>query len=151
MGKLNKTCLVCQKSYHYCYSCPTDLQNPSWKNLFDTEQCKEIFNILSRNGQGMITDEEAKELLSKCDLTQKDTFADNIKNHIDKICGNNVAVKEVQAVIKSDDEWVEETEWEEMFQELSEETETSSVVSNEGEKVEVEVMKAEGSTVSYMA
>ena len=85
MGKLNKTCLVCNKQYHHCYSCPTDLQHPSWMELFDKENCKNIFNILSRHGQKMIINEEAKELLNQCDLSQKDNFADNIKNHINQI------------------------------------------------------------------
>ena len=87
MGKLNRTCMVCKMQYYHCYSCPSDLQNPSWKSIFDNENCKDIFNILSRHGQGKITDEEAKELLSKCDLTKKDTFAENIKNHINQIFG----------------------------------------------------------------
>ena len=136
MGKLNKTCLVCGKNYHYCYSCPSDLQNPSWKNLFDTEECKEIFNILCKNGQGMITDDEAKELLSKYDLTQKDSFVDNIKNHIDKVFGNIVVVEETEEVIKADEEQEKEIVLNESVQELSVEAETSSVVSNEEKKVE---------------
>lgn len=92
MGKLNRTCFVCGKQYHYCYSCPSDLQNPSWKNLFDVENCKNIFNILCRHGQSMIADEEARELLNRCDLSQRDGFTDNIKNHIDQIF--NVVVEE---------------------------------------------------------
>ena len=101
MGTLNKTCLVCGSNYHYCYTCPSDLRNPSWKNIFDVENCKDIFNILSKHGQGMISDEEAKELLGKCDLSQKETFSTNIKNHIDRI----VSVKKV-----NNDEMDKETE-----------------------------------------
>lgn len=85
MSKLNKTCFLCQQQYSYCYSCPTELQYQSWKNLFDTENCKEIFNILCRHGQSTITDEEAKELLEQYDLSQKDSFTDNVKKHIDQI------------------------------------------------------------------
>ena len=125
MGKLNKTCLVCQTPYRYCYTCPTDLQNPSWKNLFDTEQCKEIFNILSKNGQGIITDDEAKELLDNCDLSQKDAFAVNIKTHINNLYGYDTVEEEIQEEIKA-------------YDELTDETEDSSVVSNIEEKVETD-------------
>ena len=85
MAKLNRTCLVCGKQYHYCYSCPSDLQNPSWKNLFDNENCKKIFNILCRHGQNMITDEEAREMLAECNLSHKEEFNESIKDHLNRV------------------------------------------------------------------
>lgn len=128
MGKLNRTCLTCQSQYYYCFSCPSDLQHPSWKSAFDTENCKEIFNILSRHGQGKISNEEAKELLNKCDLTKKDTFAENIKNHINQIFGIEIVneikeekiEEEVAEPVVEEIAVVNETVLEEVIEEVSE-------------------------------
>ena len=90
MGKLNKQCFVCGEKYSYCYSCPSDLQNPTWRTLFDTENCKNIFNILCRHGQGKITDEETRNLLNECDLTYVDKFNESLKNHFDKVFSSTV-------------------------------------------------------------
>ena len=89
MGKLNKICYVCNKSYKHCYSCPSDLNHPSWMEMFDTENCKNIFNILCKHGQKMITDEETRMQLKDCDLSQKEHFADNIIEHINKVFENS--------------------------------------------------------------
>lgn len=94
MGKINKICYVCNKSYKHCYSCPSDLQHPSWMEMFDTENCKNIFNILCKHGQKMISDEETRELLNDCDLSQKDTFAENIINHLNKVLSDNSVVND---------------------------------------------------------
>ena len=94
MAKINTTCKTCGVQYYHCYACPADLYHPSWKALFHEENCQEIFTILGRHGQGLISAEEAKELLAQCDLSQKNTFNESIKNHIALICGEDVAVKE---------------------------------------------------------
>ena len=36
---VNRTCLTCGKKYEYCSSCPTTLNYPMCKNLYDTENC----------------------------------------------------------------------------------------------------------------
>lgn len=108
MGKLNRICLVCGEQYKYCYSCPSDLQNPSWKNLFDNENCKKIFNILCRHGQNMITDEETREQLKECDLSNKEHFNANIQKHLDKVF-NVVVDRNIEEVIKEDVVQIKET------------------------------------------
>lgn len=39
----NRICLACGKAYEYCGSCPSSLNLPVWKNIFDTENCKTVF------------------------------------------------------------------------------------------------------------
>lgn len=87
MPNLNKTCLVCNTAYKYCYGCPADIKNPSWMMLFDKQECREIFNTLTAETQNLITKEEAKEKLKKYDLDNM-FIKKNLKDHIDKILNN---------------------------------------------------------------
>ena len=64
----NRICLTCGKAYEYCGSCPSTVNLPVWKNLFDTENCKTVFETASDYAQKVITKESAKEKLLKCDL-----------------------------------------------------------------------------------
>lgn len=80
---LNRTCLACGKQYEHCGSCPNSAKFPAWKNIFDTEDCKVIFENVSDYIQGVITKDVAKDRISKCDLSVK--YKDNIQKHIDDI------------------------------------------------------------------
>lgn len=80
---LNRTCLACGKKYEYCGSCPTSANLPVWKNIFDTENCKTIFENASDFAQGVISKDVAKNRISKCDFSIK--YKDNIQKHINDI------------------------------------------------------------------
>ena len=97
----NRICLTCGKSYEYCGSCPSSLNLPVWKNLFDTDNCKTVFETVSDYAQKAITKESAKVRLSKCDVSG--VFKDNIKNLIDDINEKdikNIETKENEMKVK---------------------------------------------------
>lgn len=81
----NRICLACGKAYEYCSSCSGSLNTPVWKNIFHTENCKNVFEIVSDYAQNVITKETAKTKLQKCDLSQSNTFIDKIGKIIDEI------------------------------------------------------------------
>ena len=97
----NRICLTCGKPYEYCGSCPSSLNLPVWKNLFDTENCKTVFETVSDYAQNAITKESAKVRLSKCDVSG--VFKNNIKNLIEDINGKdvkNIETKENEMKVK---------------------------------------------------
>lgn len=81
----NRVCLTCGKAYEYCGACPTSKNLPMWKNLFDTENCKNIFETVSDFAQNAITKEKAASDLATCDLTHVSEYRDNIKNLVTEI------------------------------------------------------------------
>ena len=93
----NRICLTCGKPYEYCGSCPSSLNLPVWKNIFDTENCKTVFETVSDYAQNAITKESAKIRLSKCDVSG--VFKDNIKNLIEKDI-KNIETKENEIKVK---------------------------------------------------
>ena len=73
----NRVCLTCGKAYEYCGYCPTSKNLPMWMNLFDTENCKNVFETVS--------EETAATNLSLCDLSQVSVYKENIQKLVSEI------------------------------------------------------------------
>lgn len=76
MVRNNKTCILCGNKYSYCSGCAEFDHLPRWMECYCSENCKDIFNILSSYNMNHKTKEEAKALLEKCDLTMTDTYSE---------------------------------------------------------------------------
>ena len=85
MVRKNKTCILCGNKYSYCSGCAEFDHLPRWMECYCSENCKDIFNILSSYNMNHKTKEEAKALLEKCDLTMTDTYSEFNKNCINSI------------------------------------------------------------------
>lgn len=103
MSDTNKKCFVCGKEYKYCNNCSDFSTQPRWKEMFDTENCKVIFGILSSYNTGSIDDKKATERLSKCDLKGINTFNVKISNEI-KAIQKKTAPKITNDVIEENDD-----------------------------------------------
>lgn len=90
----NRICLTCGKPYEYCGSCPSSLNLPVWKNIFDTENCKTVFETVSDYAQNEITKELAKVRLSKCDISG--VFKNNIQKLINDINEEDTKNREIK-------------------------------------------------------
>ena len=64
-----RKCIVCGAEYTYCRSCPKDLKKEMWYALYDSENCKNISQVLTDYNFNKVTKEEAKDILSGCDLS----------------------------------------------------------------------------------
>ena len=82
--ELNVTCDICGKKYNVCNSCKEDKSFTPWRTVTDTMQHYLIFLALSEYTKTK-DKEKAKEELSKCDLSELDTFNENIKTAIKEI------------------------------------------------------------------
>lgn len=116
-----RKCVVCGKLYQFCNHCPGHQASETWKNLYDSEDCRTIFNVASNFSSGSLTAEEAKEKLTGIKIP--DTLSGGVKKNIDKIFAEGkkvpaVASKEAVAepVEKAAD--AAENETEEKFEEV---------------------------------
>ena len=82
--ELNATCDICGKKYHVCNSCKEVKSFTPWRTVTDTMQHYLIFLALSEYTKTK-DKEKVKEELSKCDLSELDTFNENIKTVIKEI------------------------------------------------------------------
>ena len=92
--ELNATCDICGKKYHVCNSCKEVKSFTPWRTVTDTMQHYFIFLALSEYTKTK-DKEKAKEELSKCDLSELDTFNENIKTAIKEIMAEEKIVETV--------------------------------------------------------
>lgn len=112
--RYRRTCTVCGKEYEFCPDCREYALQPSWKNIYHDENCREIAHILTAVGR-TITVEEAKEKIAKCDLTNKDNFNEVWRKPLFELLEINEKVEEPKAEEKI--EKVEEIKIEEKTEE----------------------------------
>lgn len=64
MAKNMRTCKICGKKYEYCGHCPSKNSIEPWRNLYCSEDCREVFGIFDKYASKKITAEKARERLS---------------------------------------------------------------------------------------
>lgn len=82
--KINAYCDICGCGYHICRSCQDITSFTPWRVITDTREHYKIFLVLSEYNQTK-NKEIAKEALSTCDLSELESFNDNIKRTIKEI------------------------------------------------------------------
>ena len=92
--ELNATCDICGKPYRVCNSCKEVKSFTPWRTVTDTMQHYFIFLALSEYTKTK-DKEKAKEELSKYDLSELDTFNENIKSAIKEIMAEEKNVETV--------------------------------------------------------
>lgn len=93
MSRGDRKCLICQKAYRFCGHCANEEhREDTWRTVFCSENCREIFDILSMQGNGHIESSEAKHKLENLDLSKLEGFRDDFKKQIESIKKTYVAV-----------------------------------------------------------
>lgn len=90
--ELNAICDICGKPYHACNSCKDMTSFTPWRIITDTMEHYKVFVAVSdytRTGSR----EQAKEDLSHCDLSDFDTFRDEVKKVIKEILAEEIVEK----------------------------------------------------------
>lgn len=100
MPKNNKTCITCGKKYSYCPGCGRSDVDNMWKNIYCSENCRNIFNLMTSYCAGHVSKEKAIETLSACDLSGKEHFKPSLAKKIDEVMAINesVAIEELSSV-----------------------------------------------------
>ena len=85
MERKLRICSTCRSEYRFCPRCNEDKDKPNWYFAFCSENCKDIYDVTSNYGWGNITPKEAKERMSKLDLSKIENFGESYQNTIAKI------------------------------------------------------------------
>lgn len=106
IAKNNKNCIICGTAYSYCPNCGADRKKPSWYAIFDSENCNNIYEILTNYRDGVYTAEVAYEKIKTCDLSKlnDEGFNSGAKKQIEEI----LAYKEKENFVEPTVEIVEE-------------------------------------------
>lgn len=136
--KNNKKCIVCGEKYYFCSTCQEGTVKPAWYAIFHDQNCHDIYdavyNILPLQGKGA-----AKNVLDKCDLSNKENFHPNIIKMINEMY--DIKDEKVETV-----ENVEETK--EVKKDVVASTEKETVVENAVKEAKKEVNKVDTATTA---
>ena len=83
--KHNSFCAICGKSYYYCNSCKDTAHLYPYKILTDTSAHYKVFMIIRGYSNGLYTKEETKEKLNNVDISDLETYKENIRDIIKDI------------------------------------------------------------------
>lgn len=97
-----RNCIICGKEYRYCPNCGADNKDETWRYLYDSEECMNVFNILSRFKNGHIGKEEAKSQFKALKISRDKKFTAEIQKQIDDILKVEKAPKEEMQIVKED-------------------------------------------------
>lgn len=75
------TCRVCDKEFNYCRKCAL-VPIKHFVGGFCSENCMDIYAILSKHGCGNATAEETLEALKNCDVSN---VSEGIAHHIETL------------------------------------------------------------------
>lgn len=103
MGKQNnRTCIICNKPYHYCPTCGEDSGKPTWYFLFDGKRCFDIYEICTQYRDKQINAKQAYERISKFDISDLENFAETTRVQIEEIISKGKEIKITSDREKSD-------------------------------------------------
>lgn len=83
----NAICDICGKPYVVCATCRETISYKPWRTICDTAEHYKIYMIIHQYKNKVISKDEAKEMLGRCDLSDQNTFVPTIKAVVFEILG----------------------------------------------------------------
>lgn len=84
-----RKCICCGVEYEYCPNCNSDSRYPKWMVSYDTESCKDVFNVVSGYNMGIISADSVKGVLNKYSITDYSKYKDSIAKVLKEITKAN--------------------------------------------------------------
>ena len=128
--KNNATCSICGKEYHMCISCKDDISVMPWKKHTCTSEHYKVYQVIHGLSTKVYDKDEAKSKLQNIDLSDLESFRDNIKDIVKDVMNHGSFEKpkayrrrkdiEVINVVEANDGMVSEIESEDVSEVVSE-------------------------------
>lgn len=96
--RINATCSICGNGYHLCMSCKDKMDLQPWKVFTDSASCYQVFQVVKGYSTGVYTKEEFKNKLKNIDLSNLESYKENIKALIKDALKEEEAIAEIAQV-----------------------------------------------------
>lgn len=80
-----RICHTCGKEYEYCPNCSAFNSQPKWRANWDTEECKDIWNILVRYNTEGLDAARVKSVLNSYGVTNYSKYSSPIASQLKKM------------------------------------------------------------------
>lgn len=98
-----RICHTCGKEYDYCPNCAAFDSLPKWKANWDTEECKDVWNILVRYNTEKLSAARVKSVLDSYGVVNYSKYSSPIASQLKKIISSETK-KNKDEVTKSDND-----------------------------------------------
>lgn len=101
MSKYDRTCVVCGQHYEYCTNCDKFLKYPIFMAMYCSEECVNLFDVLSSFESGQTSKEDARIILNRMDQNKMGMLKKSLANSYKKIMAEDESIeKPVEEPIK---------------------------------------------------
>lgn len=85
MAKYVQTCLLCKQTYEYCGGCSKYKHLPTFMTTFCSQNCRDIYQVMTNFESKILTKEEAKRQLMNLDISRHDYYTKSFATSYDRI------------------------------------------------------------------
>jgi len=96
--KNNAICSICEKPYHKCLSCRDSIKLQPWKMYTDSAEHYKVFQAVRGYNTGVYTKDEFKSKLKNIDLSDLESYKENVKVLIKDVLKDKEPVAETVLV-----------------------------------------------------
>ena len=97
MARDDKTCIVCRTKYKYCNTCRQYNPNETWRNLYCSDNCRQLYHIYDAIRAKKLSDEDAGKEIEKYDISNLMSFNEPMRSVL-MVAKNSVKKPVVKAV-----------------------------------------------------
>lgn len=81
-----RICYSCGSEYEYCTRCSAYADQPKWRWMWDTEECKEIYNAVSGYKMGIKSADDVKLIVDNYNVTDFSKYVSTIQDCLNELC-----------------------------------------------------------------
>lgn len=93
--KIFRTCICCGNKYEYCNHCGKNIT--PWKNLYCSEECRAVMNIVSAYNVGRVNKDKVKAVLDEYKVTDYTKYSKDINKVLAELFA-----KPVEQIVKKE-------------------------------------------------
>lgn len=97
-----RICHTCGKEYEYCPTCRSFESLPKWMSNWDSEECKDVWNILVRYNTEHISKDEVKVVLDSYGVSNYGKYVSPISAQLKEIFAEEKTKKQPKATEKNE-------------------------------------------------
>lgn len=81
----DRKCIICGKKYKYCIPCGNGSPNETWRYIYCSEDCRQLFNIASDWTANKLSAIEAKIKLDGINIPPLNNLQSSLRKNLDEI------------------------------------------------------------------
>lgn len=85
MARGERICITCGKKYVYCPNCQKGDPSETWRNIYCSDECRDIYKICNSFAFGHINVETAKKQLDKYGITDRSKYNEDVRKSLSAI------------------------------------------------------------------